>query len=382
MSPGAGNEKRTAMRVGIFVTVLLGVLTFAIIMLGEKGGLFAAKSSLYVYFADINGLVVGAPVRLAGLDVGRVSKIEFADDLRQREARVELSIQDRYLPRVRRDSHAFVDSKGLLGDKLVNISIGSVDQPPLKDGDTIAARKGLSIEELAGKMEEAVASITHVTDQAGSVLEGLATPQFKSDVQRIVHSTAGLMEGVEKQDGVMHRLIYDPKYADEVAGILQETQRSVGALRGAIEHVQAIAGEVQHGQGTLHELVYGARGTEAMADLRAASAELAKLSQAIRTEPGLLHNLIYDEQSGDMMKQWNEFSERVNRLSRSVEQGRGTVGGLLVDPSVYEDMKTVLGNIERNVVFKALIRYTIKQDELQRPALMPKASGEQTAASK
>ena len=382
MSDPTSKEKRTALRVGIFVTVLLAVLTFAVIMLGSKNGLFASKSSLFVYFGDIYGLVVGAPVRLAGLDVGRVSMIEFADDLRKREARVELSIQDRFLPRVRRDSHAFIDSKGLLGDKLVNISIGSVAEPPLKDGDTIAARKGLSIEQLAGKMEQAVTSITHVTDQAGVVLDGLTTPQVKADLQRIVHSTAALIEGVEKQDGVMHRLIYDPKYADEVAAILQETRKSVGSLRGAVEHVQAIASEVQHGQGTLHELVYGERGTQAMGDLRAASAELAALAQSIRTQPGLLHNLIYDEQSGDMMKQWNEFSERVNRLSRSVEQGRGTVGGLLVDPSVYEDMKTVLGNIERNVVFKALIRYTIKEDALQRPALMPQKSGGQTAASR
>jgi phospholipid/cholesterol/gamma-HCH transport system substrate-binding protein len=41
---------------------------------------------------------------------------------------------------------------------------------------------------------------------------------------------------------------------------------------------------------------------------------------------------------------------------------------LLVDPSVYEDMKTVLGNIERNLVFKALVRMTIKEDGMQRPA--------------
>jgi phospholipid/cholesterol/gamma-HCH transport system substrate-binding protein len=382
MSPSAQTERQTALRVGIFMLLGIAVLTFAVIMLGSKGGLFSAKSDLYVYFGDINGLVVGAPVRLAGLDVGRVSKIEFADDLRKREARVELSIQDRFLPRVRRDSRAFIDSKGLLGDKLVNITIGSVSEPPLKDGDTIATRTGLSIEELAGKMEQAVTSITHVTDQAGAVLEGIATPQAREDLQRILHSTAALIEGVEKQDGVLHRLVYDDKYADQVGAILQETSRSMSALRGAVEHVQAIAGEVKGGQGTLHELIYGTRGTEALGDLRAASAELTALVQSVRKEPGLLHSLIYDEQSGDMLKQWSEFSERVNRLSQSVEQGRGTVGGLLVDPSVYEDMKTVLGNIERNVLFKALIRYTIKQDDLQRPALMPQKASSAAGASR
>lgn len=57
-----------------------------------------------------------------------------------------------------------------------------------------------------------------------------------------------------------------------------------------------------------------------------------------------------------------EFADRLNRVSTDVERGRGTLGGLIVDPSVYENMKTVLGNIERNVLLKAAIRWTIKED--------------------
>ena len=51
-----------------------------------------------------------------------------------------------------------------------------------------------------------------------------------------------------------------------------------------------------------------------------------------------------------------------------LRQGKGTVGALLVDPSVYEDMKLVLGNVERNDVLRALVRYSIKQDE-KKPAV-------------
>ena len=52
----------------------------------------------------------------------------------------------------------------------------------------------------------------------------------------------------------------------------------------------------------------------------------------------------------------------------NLEKGRGTVGGLMVDPSVYEDLKTILGNVQRNVLLKALIRFTIKQGDIERPA--------------
>jgi phospholipid/cholesterol/gamma-HCH transport system substrate-binding protein len=365
-------DRQVAIRVGVFMLVGLTVLVTAVLLLGSKNGLFTQKSTLYAYFGDINGLVVGAPVRLAGLDVGRVSQIEFPEDLRERQARVEITVQDHYLQRLRSDSRAFVDSKGLLGDKLVNLTIGSADQPPLKDGDTIATRKSISLEDLTQKVDQVVTSVTRVTDQAGAVLDSLAAEQTRADMQRIVHAVADLLEGVQKGDGVAHRLIYDDGYADDVAGILGEAHSSMSALRAAVERVQAVAKEIQSGQGTLHQLVYGKSGAAAIGDIQGAAAELTQLIHAVRSEPGLLHTLIYDEKSGDMLKEWNELSARVNRLSRGVEQGRGTVGGLLVDPSVYEDLKTVLGNIERNVVFKALVRYTIKQDELQRPALMPK----------
>lgn len=376
------NERQTAIRVGVYVALGVTVLIGAVFVLGSQGGLFTRKSELYTYFDDINGLVVGAPVRLAGLDVGRVSQITFPEDLAERQAQVELSIQDSFMPRLRSDSSAFIDSKGLLGDKLINLSIGSPDKPALKDGDTIEPRKAVTIEQLTKKVDEAVSSITHVTDQAGVVLEAFAAEQTKADMQRVVHSFAAIMEGVEKGDGVAHRLIYDERYADDVAGLLGEAHGSMSALRSAIERVQAVAAEVQSGHGTLHELIYGKTGAAALADLQTAAAELTQLMRAVRSEPGLLHQLIYDDQTGDMLKEWNEISARVNRLSRDVEQGRGTVGGLLVDPSVYEDLKTVLGNIERNVVFKALVRYTIKQDDIQRPARMPKKTEKPTSANR
>jgi phospholipid/cholesterol/gamma-HCH transport system substrate-binding protein len=365
------DERKTARRVGIFLALGIAVAIVAVFTLGSKGGLFESKTTLYAHFPDINGLVPGAPVRLAGLDVGMVRTIRFSDDLNKREASVELAVKDRYMKRIRGDSRAFVDSKGLLGDKLVNITIGTPQSRELQDGDTIKTRPSLSIEDITNKVNQAVASVTHATDEAGEFLEALADPQVRTDLKRIIHSVAALTEGVVQNDGVLHRLVYDRKYGDQVGGILSETHETIAALRRGVDHVQAIAGAVQSGDGTLHELIYGKQGVQAVSDLQQAAGELAALMHAARTEPGLVHALIYDEQSGQMVQQWAEVSERIDRITSEVEKGRGTIGGLLVDPSVYEDLKTVLGNIERNVLLKALIRFTIKEDGIKRPALMP-----------
>jgi phospholipid/cholesterol/gamma-HCH transport system substrate-binding protein len=83
----------------------------------------------------------------------------------------------------------------------------------------------------------------------------------------------------------------------------------------------------------------------------------------------LAATLLRDPEGRELVRDLADFSARINRIAAHVERGRGTLGGLVVDPSVYEDMKTVLGNIERNTVLKSLIRMTIKQDGIQRPAV-------------
>ncbi len=57
------------------------------------------------------------------------------------------------------------------------------------------------------------------------------------------------------------------------------------------------------------------------------------------------------------------MSDDLRAIVANVKAGRGTLGALLVDPSVYEDIKTLVGNVERNQVLRALVRYSIKQNE-------------------
>ncbi|MEO7112287.1 MAG: MCE family protein, partial [Polyangiaceae bacterium] len=56
-------------------------------------------------------------------------------------------------------------------------------------------------------------------------------------------------------------------------------------------------------------------------------------------------------------------SDDLREIVANVKAGRGTLGALLVDPSVYEDIKSVVGNVDRNEVLRALVRYSIKADE-------------------
>ena len=51
----------------------------------------------------------------------------------------------------------------------------------------------------------------------------------------------------------------------------------------------------------------------------------------------------------------------LRQITSRIKDGEGSVGRLLTDTSVYEDLKLILGNVRRNKVLKALIRYAISQ---------------------
>jgi phospholipid/cholesterol/gamma-HCH transport system substrate-binding protein len=358
-------------RVGLFLALGFLLASLAIFAVGEKSGLFEGKSKIFVYFDDISGLVEGAPVRLAGMDVGTVSKIEFPILLDRREARVTLSIKSKYMRRVRRDSVALIDSKGLLGDKIINITLGNSKQPPLPEGGILKTRRAPSIEHLASSVEEAIASISDAAKTADLAIRQLTTEQMRNDVGRITASTAQILEQVERGDGFAHRVFYDRKYGEEVEGILVDARAVVGRVRFALDRIDRAIAAVEHGDGMAHEIIYGESGKTTMAALRDTSSSLSEIAHEVRDGKGLLHGLIFDPQNARALEELSQASARLNHIMGEIDKGRGTLGGLAVDPTVYEDLKKVLGSVERNVLLKALIRFTIKEGDLRRPATLP-----------
>jgi phospholipid/cholesterol/gamma-HCH transport system substrate-binding protein len=57
------------------------------------------------------------------------------------------------------------------------------------------------------------------------------------------------------------------------------------------------------------------------------------------------------------------MSSDLRAMVSDLRQGKGTLGALLVDPSVYEDLKLLLGNVQRNQALRALVRYSIQRDD-------------------
>ncbi len=131
--------------VGVFVLVGIGCLAYLSITLGGMEVLGGGRYELRATFANVGGLKTGSSVTVAGVAVGRVKQITREDY----EAAVVLAIDDAV--KIQEDAVASIRTKGLIGEKLIEISPGASDEL-LKPGDEIReTQPAVDLESLISK---------------------------------------------------------------------------------------------------------------------------------------------------------------------------------------------------------------------------------------
>ncbi len=356
-------------RVGVFVSLALVLLVTVVGLLGRSRSLFSRKAVLHTSFDNISGLVVGAPVRLGGVDVGIVQAIQFDRDLQIKKVRVALGVQSKYLDRIRGDSTARLSSKGLLGDMIINISVGTPSFPPLKSGDTLSSQESEGLAQVAQSMQDGLTEVRALVGTVDKRVQKVFSDELAQDLQRGVHAAANVMESIEKGNGLLHEVVYKPELAQHAAGLVREADQSAAQLNQALRRVDQILAAVEKGDGTLHGLVYRDDGTKLLAEVQRAAAELGAVISEVRSGKGTLHSLIYSDSSdgkNNLLTDLGATAHILRSVAEEVQQGKGTVGGLLRDPTVYQDLKLIVGNVKRNSVLKALVRAAIRSEGLKR----------------
>src|SRR5262247_4131297 len=124
------------LRVGIFVMVALVGFVGVIYVLGARARLFEARYTIHAEFTEVGGLREGATVRLAGVQIGRVTDVHLPPQPGAK-VRVDLTIGRQFADRIRRDSIARIETQGLLGDRIVEITVGTAGALPMKAGETL-----------------------------------------------------------------------------------------------------------------------------------------------------------------------------------------------------------------------------------------------------
>ena len=91
---------------------------------------------------------------------------------------------------------------------------------------------------------------------------------------------------------------------------------------------------------------------------------LASIMLEVETGDGLMHALIYDAPTEqDLLMQFLAAGARLNSILEKVDRGEGTLGLLLNDPTLYEEVKQLVGGANRSTVVRSLIQMIMPDEE-------------------
>jgi phospholipid/cholesterol/gamma-HCH transport system substrate-binding protein len=350
-------------KVGLFVLTGLIMIGLVVFLIGDERSAFKTKEEYHAIFEDVQGLKRGSSIRMGGVDVGAVSEVGYSDNPEDLKLYVTFDVIRDESRRIREDSFATIEGKGLLGDKMVVITAGTKGEriPP---GGNVPTKKGQDLGEMVTQISNIGTKAESVMGNLEKTTGAIADDKFTKDLQNTVKSLNNILASLDKGDGYAARFLHDPKEADRLSRTLANLEKATNELNGTLRGVNQVVTRVQQGPGFAHEMVYGEGPGKTMAQFGNAADEVALTLKGIRTGNGPAKSLIYgDDKSQEFMGNLNAMSRDLRQIVANIKAGKGTIGALMVDPSVYEDIKLVLGNVDRNKALRALVRYSIKQDE-------------------
>lgn len=310
------SDRRLSLSVGLFVILCLAAGAYAILTLTSQSRVFSSQYTVIARFANVQGLLPGAPIWLAGKQVGSVVSVELTQDGSFEPVRVELQIDGAVQRYIRTDSVAKIGTIGVLGDAYVDVSVGSEAGQPIQDGNEIGTETPASLGVLLSKGTRALDQMATLAQNLNEVVAGFADEEGAQKLVDAVSSVSDIVIAVEQGSGLLHSLIYD----EYTGGGVESIQRS-------LESLESIMDEVRLGE-------------------------------------GIMHTLIYDSPTDqDVVMQALEAGAKVNSIMGKVDRGEGSLGLLVNDPTLYEDLKELLGGAKRSAVVRTLIGLAVEKED-------------------
>jgi phospholipid/cholesterol/gamma-HCH transport system substrate-binding protein len=219
----------TEIKVGIFVSIGLGLVMLAILVLGGNENLTVRKSRFTAHFPDVEGLITGSKVVVGGIQIGTVDKVGF--DFDQHNIQVSFNVARSNASWIRKDATAQISTQGVLGDKFVMINPGSKEQPELPDGSDIPSAASQNLTQFINKGDQLMANLNSLTATLDHILKNFEhngrSDQFFSNITNTSKNLSLLSEKLNKE---LEGGIYLKSSLKNLNGILQKVNDGTGTL--------------------------------------------------------------------------------------------------------------------------------------------------------
>lgn len=350
-------------KVGIFViiaVIMLGYMSMKIGKLtfsGEKG------YELNVFFDSATGLVVDVPVEIAGVEVGKVASIS----LQGGKALVALRIYPNIV--IRQDAMAIIRTRGILGDKYVEIFPGLESSPIMKPGERIVRTAPVTdMDMLMNTLGEVAKDIRILTHSLSNVIGG---SKGEASLAAIIESVRQLTEALnqtiqsnqEEISAIIDNLSHfsttlkdiGDQNKDDIGRIIKTVREMSGSMESLVAGLSEITDKINRGDGSIAKLI---NEDDTVRNLNSTLASLNEITQKIKQGEGTLGQLIVED---DAIQHLNETLASLDGITAKIGRGEGSIGRLVNDDETVETLNTTLANLntylEKQETFRTYLDY-------------------------
>lgn len=313
-------------RIGIFVALTALAAVFILEMIGGVER-FTRGHRLYAQFEQVQELKVGDRVKMAGVEIGRVEKIELD------QTRVKVTMKIRRDAGVRTDSVATVRFAGLLGQNFVSVTFGSPGAAVLESGQYMKTAEQPDLSAIMAKLDNVATGVENLTKSfTGDQISNLLGPftDFLKANQVPLTATIGNMQTISSQiargEGTVGKLISDSALYYSALNTVSNLQFATDDIKLTLADARKVIDQVNAGQGTIGKLMTDEalykESTLAMTNLR-------EIFQKINQGEGSIGKLVNDQ---EFYKNAKLSLQKLDKATEGLEdQGPLSVLGIAVN---------------------------------------------------
>jgi phospholipid/cholesterol/gamma-HCH transport system substrate-binding protein len=294
-------------RLGIFVLLAFVAAVVVIEMLGGPEH-FMRGYHLWALFDNVQELKVGDRVKMAGVEVGRVEKIQLEGE------KAKVIMKMKHNVEVKTDSVATIKYTGLMGQNFVSLDFGTDNAPLARDDARLASKEQPDLSVVMAKIDDVATGVQNLTKSfSGLKIDELLGPfiDFMKDNRAPLTSTISNINSVTFQvsqgKGTVGKLIYDETLYNSALATVTNLQSTLTDARAAVADARNIIEQVNAGQGTAGKLI---------------------------KDPAL-----YNETTASMTN--------LREILQKINQGQGSVGKLINDQEFYKNAKLTLQKLDK-----------------------------------
>ena len=294
-------------RLGIFVAL---AVICAVVILEVIGGARFLKPGyrLYALFNNVQELKTGNPVKMAGVQIGQVEKIELE------KGKVKVTFKLNLAAEVKTDSVATIKFTGLLGENYVAIDFGKPDSPRLLENQPIAAAEQADLSSLMARLDSVASGVENLTKSfTGDKIDNLLGPftdflkQNGPNLTTTISNMQTVSSQIAKGEGTVGKLIFQDSLYNNALVAVTNLQVATTEIKTTIAEARKVVDQINAGEGTVGKLVKDEK--------------------------------LYNETT-ESMTNLKEILQKINR-------GEGSIGPLVNDPGFYKNAKMTLQKIDK-----------------------------------